>query len=64
VTLACVLSVFLLIWVITCLHVDDMLIFGMNIDIVNDTKKFLSTQFEMKDIGEADVILGVKIKKT
>nr|GEW60295.1 hypothetical protein [Tanacetum cinerariifolium] len=29
---------------------------------VDKTKKFLSSRFSMKDIGEADVILGIKIK--
>nr|GEV82153.1 hypothetical protein [Tanacetum cinerariifolium] len=31
--------------------------------IVDETKKFLSSRFSMKDIGEADVILGIKIKR-
>nr|GEU31244.1 hypothetical protein [Tanacetum cinerariifolium] len=30
---------------------------------VNKTKKFLSSRFSMKDMGEADVILGKKIKR-
>nr|GEV57295.1 zinc finger, CCHC-type [Tanacetum cinerariifolium] len=30
---------------------------------VDKTKKFLSSRFSMKDIGEADVILGIKIKR-
>ncbi|GJW28120.1 zinc finger, CCHC-type containing protein, partial [Tanacetum coccineum] len=30
---------------------------------VNKTKKFLSSRFSMKDMGEADVILGIKIKR-
>ncbi|KAL0373734.1 UNVERIFIED_CONTAM: Retrovirus-related Pol polyprotein from transposon TNT 1-94 [Sesamum radiatum] len=51
-------------YVIICLYVDDMLIFGTNLMVINDTKSFLSSQFEMKDLGEADVILGVKIRKT
>ncbi|XP_075074780.1 uncharacterized protein LOC142162334 [Nicotiana tabacum] len=50
--------------VIICFYVDDMLIFGPNVNVVNETKKFLSYKFEMKDLGEADVILGVKIKRT
>ena len=45
--------------VIICLYVDDMLIFGSNISCVNETKKFLSSKFDMKDLGEADVILGI-----
>ncbi|GJZ94027.1 zinc finger, CCHC-type containing protein [Tanacetum coccineum] len=47
--------------VIICLYVDDMLIFGTNQDQVDITKEFLSSKFDMKDMGEADVILGVKI---
>ena len=50
--------------VIVCLYVDDMLIFGTHIDAINETKRFLSSQFEMKDMGETDVILGVKVTKT
>ncbi|GKE52436.1 zinc finger, CCHC-type containing protein [Tanacetum coccineum] len=49
--------------VIICLYVDDMLIFRTNQNQVDKTKKFLSSKFSMKDMGEADVILGVKIKR-
>ena len=38
-----------------------MLIFGSNISCVKETKRFLSTKFDMKDLGEADVSLGIKI---
>ncbi|GJT03460.1 zinc finger, CCHC-type containing protein [Tanacetum coccineum] len=48
--------------VIICLYVDDMLIFGTDQNQVDKTKKFLSSMFSMKDMGEADVILGIKIK--
>ncbi|GJZ50608.1 zinc finger, CCHC-type containing protein [Tanacetum coccineum] len=48
--------------VIICLYVDDMLIFGTDQNQVDKTKKFLSSKFFMKDMGEADVILGIKIK--
>ncbi|GKC73175.1 zinc finger, CCHC-type containing protein [Tanacetum coccineum] len=49
--------------VIICLYVDDMLIFGTDQNQVDKTKKFLSSKFSMKDMGEADVILGIKIKR-
>nr|GEV43987.1 zinc finger, CCHC-type [Tanacetum cinerariifolium] len=49
--------------VIICLYVDDMLIFGTDQNQVDKTKKFLSSRFSMKDMGEADVILGIKIKR-
>ena len=47
--------------VIICLYVDDMLILDNNLSAVIKTKELLSSQFEMKDLGEADVILGVKV---
>nr|GEU67987.1 aconitate hydratase 1 [Tanacetum cinerariifolium] len=49
--------------VIICLYVDDMLIFGTDQDQVNNTKEFLSSKFDMKDLGEAEVILGIRIKR-
>ncbi|GKD32415.1 zinc finger, CCHC-type containing protein [Tanacetum coccineum] len=49
--------------VIICLYVDDMLIFGTDQNQVDKTNKFLSSKFSMKDMGEADVILGIKIKR-
>ncbi|GJT85954.1 zinc finger, CCHC-type containing protein [Tanacetum coccineum] len=48
--------------VIICLYVDDMLIFGTDQVQVELTKEFLSSRFSIKDIGEADVILGIRIK--
>nr|GEV15984.1 zinc finger, CCHC-type [Tanacetum cinerariifolium] len=48
--------------VIICLYVDDMLIFGTNQVQVDLTNGFLSSRFSMKDMGEADVILGIRIK--
>ncbi|KAJ9557266.1 hypothetical protein OSB04_011880 [Centaurea solstitialis] len=50
--------------VIICLYADDMLIFGTDQDQVDKTKEFLSSKFDMKDMGEADVILGIKIIRT
>nr|GEV32974.1 zinc finger, CCHC-type [Tanacetum cinerariifolium] len=49
--------------VIICLYVDDMLIFRTDQNQVDKTKKFLSSRFSMKDMGEANVILGIKIKR-
>jgi len=46
------------------LYVDDMLIMGTDLEIVKFTKKFLSVKFSIKDIGDADVILGIKILYT
>ncbi|GJV31762.1 zinc finger, CCHC-type containing protein [Tanacetum coccineum] len=49
--------------VIICLYLDDMLIFGTDQNQVDKTKEFLSSNFSMKDMGEADVILGIRIKR-
>jgi hypothetical protein len=43
--------------VILCLYVDNILIFGNNINVIKEAKDFLSTNFAMKDLGEANVIL-------
>ena len=50
-------------YVIMCLYMDDMLIIGSNIDMIKATKKMLIKYFDMKDMGVADVILGIKISK-
>ena len=49
--------------IIVCLYVVDMLILGTNIEIIKSTKRMLSNSFDMKDLGVADVILGIKITK-
>lgn len=51
-------------YVIICLYVDDMLIMGNNSKVISSTKKMLTKHFDMKDMGVADVILGIKISKT
>nr|GEV84836.1 zinc finger, CCHC-type [Tanacetum cinerariifolium] len=48
--------------VIIYLYVDVMLIFGTDQVQVDLTKEFWSSRFSMKDIGEADVIIGIRIK--
>jgi hypothetical protein len=49
--------------IILCLYVDNILIFRTNIDIIKTVKSFLSKSFDMKDLGEADVILNIKLIK-
>ena len=49
--------------VIVCLYVDNMLIFGTNMLGVCETKKYLASMFKMKDLNEADTILGIKVKR-
>ena len=41
-----------------------MLIMGSNNEVIKTTKKMFNNKFNMKDLGVADVILGIKISKT
>ena len=47
--------------VILCLYVDDILILGSSLKVIEEVKEFLSKNFEIKDLGEADVILNIKL---
>ena len=49
--------------VILCLYVDDILIFGTNLNLIKEVNDFLSNNFEMKDLGVADVILNIKLQR-
>ncbi|GKD41940.1 retrotransposon protein, putative, ty1-copia subclass [Tanacetum coccineum] len=43
------------------LYVDDILLMGNNMPILQDEKSWLGKCFAMKDLGEAAYILGIKI---
>ena len=47
--------------VILCLYVDDILIFGSSLKVIEEVKEFLSNNFGIKDLGEVDVILNIKL---
>ena len=42
-------------------YVDDILLIGNDIDLLNSVKSYLNSKFSMKDLGEASYILGIKI---
>jgi hypothetical protein len=46
-----------------CLYVRNILIFSTSLDVINELKIFLWQSFDMKDLGEADVILNIKLIK-
>ena len=46
--------------IIVCLYVYDMMILGTNITVIKSTKRMLSNNFDMKDMGVTDVILEIK----
>ena len=49
--------------VIITLYVDNMLIFNTSLSVVQSTKRFITSQFDMKDMGKAKVIFGVNITR-
>jgi hypothetical protein len=50
--------------VIMCLHVDDILNFRTDIDVIHEVKSIISQNLNMKYLGEANVILNIKLVKT
>ena len=45
------------------LYVDGILLAGNNLEMINATKQWLSSVFEIKDMGEARYVLSVEIVK-
>ena len=43
------------------LYVDDILLMGNEIELLDSIKAYLIKCFSMKDLGEAAYILGIKI---
>jgi len=45
------------------LYIDDILLAGNNMEMIQTTQQWLSSVFKMKDMGEARYILGVEITR-
>ena len=43
------------------LYVDDILLIGNDIRLMSSVKVWLSSQFDVKDLGEANFILEIKL---
>jgi len=43
------------------LYVDDILLATNDLSLLSETKRFLSKNFEMKDMGEANYVIGIEI---
>ena len=50
-----------LVVVFLVLYVDDILLIGNSVKVLSDVKGYLKKQFDMKDLGEANYILGIKL---
>ena len=42
---------------------DDFIIFGENMGIINDLKATLKEEFEMKDVGDLSYFLGIQVNR-
>jgi hypothetical protein len=45
------------------LYVDDILLASNDLGLLHETKRFLSQNFEMKDLGEASYVIGIEIHR-
>ena len=43
------------------LYMDDVLLIGNDFEMLSKVKIHLATQFQIKDLGEAQYVLGFKI---
>ncbi|KAA0060044.1 Gag-Pol [Cucumis melo var. makuwa] len=50
-------------FIVLLLYVDDMLVVGSNKDHIEELKAHLAREFEMKDLGLANKILGMQIHR-
>jgi hypothetical protein len=45
------------------LYVDDILLASSDVSLLLESKRFLSSNFDMKDLGEASFVLGIEIHR-
>jgi hypothetical protein len=45
------------------LYVDDILLASSDVSLLLETKRFLPSNFDMKDLGEASFVLGIEIHR-
>ena len=50
-------------YVYLLIYVDDMLLASKDMEVIDDLKLLLNSEFDMKDLGRAKKILGMEIKK-
>jgi hypothetical protein len=50
-------------YIFLILYLDDILLASGDVNLLQETKKFLSSKFDMKDLGEASFVLGIEIHR-
>ena len=50
-------------FIILLLYVDDILLASSDVELLHETKRFISSKFGMKDLGNASFVLGIQIHR-
>jgi hypothetical protein len=50
-------------FIILILYVDDILLASSDKNLLYETKRFLSSNFNMNDLGDASYVLGIEIDR-
>jgi hypothetical protein len=50
-------------YIFLIMYVYDILLASSDVSLLLETKKFLSSKFDMKDLGEASFVLGIEIHR-
>ncbi|KAL6335699.1 hypothetical protein AAG906_032893 [Vitis piasezkii] len=50
-------------FIILVLYVDDILLASSDVGLLHETKRFLSSKFDMKDLSNASFVLGIQIHR-
>lgn len=45
-------------------YIDDIVITGPNIQVIDSLKKFLNSQFKLKDLGKLKYFLGIEMARS
>ncbi|RDX93239.1 hypothetical protein CR513_24532, partial [Mucuna pruriens] len=51
-------------YIFLVLHVDDILLASSDTGLLHETKRFLTKNFEIKDVGKASFVLGIQILRS
>src|SRR5271163_2543969 len=49
--------------IIVCLYVDDLFLFTSSTGLLKQFKEGLKSRFEMEDLGEAKLVLGMQVTR-
>jgi hypothetical protein len=50
-------------FIILIVYVDDILLVSRDKNLLYETKEYLSSNFDMKDISDASYVLGIEIQR-